>query len=90
MKIKLKSQYRLNDKNVLFKAYEIWIKSLLIQNVIFFSLKIDLCEFYMNNTKKNLINNVESAYEEIYYLLGQFSNIEFIDSIYGSVGTEKE
>jgi hypothetical protein len=73
-----------NDKQILNKAYNIWISSLVEEGVAFFSLTIRLVEIYVNNPKEIFINNTKIANKEILKILERFSRIEFIDCIYGS------
>lgn len=77
------------DENFLFKLYNIWVRSLFLENIIFFNLKIKLCFSSQNKKNENCFSNLNEAKSFIKSFLDCLSGISFIECIQGSLETEK-
>ena len=73
------------DKKYLDKLYETWIQKLLINNIIFFELVLNLCYVWDNSLYVPLNSNSE-AQDKITWLHLTFKNIDFIECTFGSIG----
>lgn len=68
-----------NDKSFVNGAYDLWLKRLFLEGVVFFSFTLEYFDFYNENLEL-----------KIKRLLNSFSYLPFIDFTYGSVEETKE